>query len=599
MRRKSLVWKLFPIHFLIALLSVAVVSILAINAFGEFYYSQVERDLKVRARLVARELAEDSGLRADTDRLESFAKSLDECCGTRVTVIAPDGTVVADSEKNPERMENHADRPEFKGALAGEVGTSRRKSPTLGVTMIYAAVPVEVDGRVVMVLRTSLAASAVDAAPSITYARFAAGALLIAVLAGIASLLAARHISEPIQRMREAAQRFAGGDLQARVAVPDTEELASLAETLNSAASQLAQQLRTISQQAREQQAIMSSMREGVIAVDTDDRLILLNPAAEQLLDVEFDAVKGRVIQEAIRNPGLQQLFEKLHDAGEPLSQEIVFRGREDRIVQAVGAPLVDAEEGAPERRGDRRAGVVVVLNDITQTRKLENVRKDFVANVSHELKTPITAIKGYIEVLRQGTTAKSKEDAKFLGIVARQADRLNAIIDDLLALSKIEQSAEAREIDLAISPICPVFEAARTNCLTKAAEVDIEIESECDEHLSARINAPLLEQAITNLLDNAVKYSPRGSTVTMRAEVEGGEIALSVIDQGQGIEPEHLSRIFERFYRVDKARSRQKGGTGLGLAIVKHIVQAHGGRVTVESTPGKGSTFTIFIPAL
>lgn len=592
MPKRSLVWKLFPVLFAIAALSMLVISMLAVSMFGEFYYRQVGDDLKTRARLMSRQLADNTELREDPRRLESFAKSADQCCDTRVTVIAPDGQVLADSRDVPRNMENHSDRPEFRTALKGRVGSSRRKSPSLGISMVYAAAPVKIDDRVVMVVRTSLVADAVDAAVSLAYARFAAAALAIAVLAGLASLLAAKQISKPIRRIQQAAQRFADGDLQARAPMPDTEELASLAQTLDAAASQIVEQLRTITHQAREQQAIVSSMKEGVIAVDTQDRVILLNPAAEELLGVALDSARDRVIQEVVRNPGLQSFFQTLRESGEPSLQEITFHGVEDRVVQAAGAPLVGGDE--------RRAGVVVVLNDITQNRKLENVRKDFVANVSHELKTPITAIKGYVETLQHGAIDDPKTAGRFLETIHRQADRLNAIVDDLLALSRIEQSADAKEIELTRTSICAVLESARMNCLTSAEDerISIDIVDGCDEHLSARINAPLLEQAVTNLLDNAIKYSHKDATVVISSEAVGDEIAIRVVDHGEGIEPEDLPRIFERFYRADKARSREKGGTGLGLAIVKHIVQAHGGRTTVESTPGEGSTFTIFLPA-
>jgi two-component system phosphate regulon sensor histidine kinase PhoR len=593
-RRPSLVWRLFPVHFLTALVSVAVVSVLAVTAFSEFYYAQVERDLKIRARLVGRELAQDGDLRANRRELERFVRSLDRCCQTRITVISPTGEVLADSRREPGEMENHSDRPEFKESLKGRVGTARRRSPTLATTMIYSAAPVQVAGNTVMVVRTSLPASSVDDAPVLTYLRFAIGAVIATLFSGLISLMIARRICEPIKQMEQAAKRFASGDLQARALLPDTRELASLAETLNGAASELAQQIRTVTQQAREQQAIMSSMKECVIAVDNDHRILLLNPAAEELLGVKLDAVRQKGVQEAIRNSALQNLLGGLSTSWRPATEEITFRGSaEDRVFQAVAAPLLDADE--------QRAGVVVVLNDITQTRKLENVRRDFVANVSHELKTPITAIKGYVETLQNGAINKPKDAMRFLNVVAAQTNRLNAIIDDLLALSKVEQSTEASQIQLTRSSVCPILEAARMSCLTRAAEQDIEIdiESECYEGLCALINGPLLEQAVNNLVDNAIKYSRKGGRVAMRADAEGHEIAIRVIDHGQGIEPEDLPRIFERFYRADKARSKRQPGTGLGLAIVKHIVQAHNGRVTVESTPGKGSTFTIWLPAV
>lgn len=588
-RGMPLVWKLFPVHFLIAAVSVAVVSIWAINASDEIYHTQVSRDLAARARLVAREINSENLRPENRLQLLQIAESVDQACDTRITVVSPDGAVIADSRNDYKVMENHSDRPEIITALGGEIGSARRKSPSLGLTMMYAAVPVYVRGEVAAVLRASVAVSVIDAAPATVYARFALGAALIAVLAGAVSFAAARRITAPLAQMTEATRRFAAGERTVRVPVPDTLELGLLARTLNDTAEQIDNQLRTITQQSREQQAIMSSMKEGVLAVDTDDNLLLLNPAAEELLGIEFESARGKSIQETIRNPGLQQFLELLRESNAPLSQEIVCRGPQDRTVQAVGSPLVKSDK--------TRAGVVVVLNDITQTRRLENMRKDFVANVSHELKTPITAIKGYVEILQTGAKKNPADSARFLDTISRQTDRLNAIIDDLLALSKIEQSTDAKTVELSVDPVCPVLEAARTSCLSNDGKPDTRIEIECDEDLSARINAPLLEQAITNLLDNAIKYSDPDSVVRLTARAEGSEVVIQVIDKGQGIDAEHLPRIFERFYRVDKARSRKAGGTGLGLAIVKHIAQLHGGSVDVTSEVGCGSCFTILLP--
>jgi two-component system phosphate regulon sensor histidine kinase PhoR len=327
-------------------------------------------------------------------------------------------------------------------------------------------------------------------------------------------------------------------------------------------------------------------MKEGVIAIDNDDRLLILNPMAQRLLGVDMESVKGKTIQEAIRNVDLQKFFEKTHISPSPAHDEIVFRP--GTLMQAMGTALLDADY--------RKIGVLVVLNDITQTRNLENMRKDFVANVSHELKTPITSIKGFVETLREGAIKDPEKACDFLEIVSRQAERLDAIIDDLLALSRIEQKAESEEIEMEMGRIKDVLLAVMVNLQPKANDQNVKITLECDEDIYVKMNAPLMEQAVTNLLDNAVKYSP-GGNVTIKADRMDHEVAIRVIDTGVGIEPEHIPRLFERFYRVDKARSRKMGGTGLGLAIVKHIVQAHNGRTDVQSKPGRGSIFSIVLP--
>ncbi|MEN6355718.1 MAG: ATP-binding protein [Armatimonadota bacterium] len=585
MRRKPLLWKLFPVYFVITLVSVLLIALYASDALREFYYSQVESDLEVRTRLLAKDIGPvyTSGsihkLRYDVKRLAKTSK-------TRITVILPNGKVVADSESNPAAMENHSDRPEFREALAGKVGTARRLSPTLHFTMVYLAVPIKNGDQTTGVIRTALAATALDAAPETIYRHIFFGALLITLFAAIASLLAVKWIDNPLLRMKEAAARFAGGDFSSHIPTSDTEEFASLADTLNRMAAQLDMQVRTITQKSSEQQAILSSMKEGVIAIDNDDRLLILNPMAERLLGVDLISIKGKTIQEAIRNVYLQKFFEKAHISPAPVNDEIVFRP--GILIQAMGTALLDAN--------GMKIGVLVVLNDITQTRNLENMRKEFVANVSHELKTPITSIKGFVETLREGAIKDPEKAGDFLEIVSRQSERLDAIIDDLLALSRIEQKVESKEIEMEVSSIKDVMLAAMVSLQPKAKEQNAEIILECDEDISVRMNAPLLEQAVTNLVDNAIKYSPSGN-VTIRSERMDHEVAIRVIDTGVGIEPEHIPRLFERFYRVDKARSRKMGGTGLGLAIVKHIVQAHHGRTEVQSKPGSGSTFSIILP--
>ena len=243
------------------------------------------------------------------------------------------------------------------------------------------------------------------------------------------------------------------------------------------------------------------------------------------------------------------------------------------------------------------RIGALIVLNDVTRLRRLENIRRDFVANVSHEIKTPVTAIKGFVETLHDGSIRNSRDAERFLGIIGKHVDRLNAIIEDLLSLSRIEQDVEREEIVLEEGSIRDVLLTAIQVCEVKAASKNIRVALSCKEDLKARINPPLLEQAVVNLLDNAIKYSDSESTIRVQARKTNDQIILSVHDEGCGIGKEHSHRLFERFYRVDKARSRQLGGTGLGLAIVKHITQAHGGHVSVESTPGKGSTFSLHLP--
>jgi two-component system phosphate regulon sensor histidine kinase PhoR len=329
-------------------------------------------------------------------------------------------------------------------------------------------------------------------------------------------------------------------------------------------------------------------MIEGVLAIDARQRVLGINRAAAELLGVDLGRIIGRPLQEVVRNPDLRRFALLAIDCREPVEDDLVLHGIRDRTIRLRGTALRDASgEG----------GAVIVLNDVTDMQRLENVRRDFVANVSHELKTPVASIKGFVETLLDGAADDPADNRRFLEIIARQADRLAAIIEDLLSLSRIEQAEGTGDLPRERVAIGSVLAAAIADCEPRAAERTIAFETDCPTDLVAAVNPPLVEQALINLVDNAIKHSEPGRTIRLAAAAEDGDLLIRVRDEGCGIEPEHLPRLFERFYRVDQARSRQQGGTGLGLAIVKHIVQAHGGTVDVESTPGVGTTFTIRLP--
>ena len=411
---------------------------------------------------------------------------------------------------------------------------------------------------------------------------------MIALLAAGVSLIVSRRLSRPLEEMKRGAEHFARGELHYRLAMPASEEMAGLALALNQMAQELDERLRGITIQRNEQEAILASMVEGVLALDSDQRLLSLNQAAAEMLRIKREQAAGRSLPAAVRNLDLQKFVEQALAAGEPVEGELALP-EGGRFLQAHGTGLLDPQ--------GQRLGAVIVLHDITRLRRLETVRRDFVANVSHELKTPITSIKGYIETLQEGAIREPQEAERFLDILAKQADRLNAIVDDLLSLAKLEQEAEEAKIVLEPGPLAAVLQAAISSCAGQAEAKKISIELACAPDLQARMAAPLLEQAVLNLLDNAIKYSEPERKITVEASRSETEVLIRVRDQGWGIEKEHLPRIFERFYRVDKGRSRKLGGTGLGLSIVKHIALAHGGEVKVESRPGSGSTFTICLP--
>jgi two-component system phosphate regulon sensor histidine kinase PhoR len=354
-------------------------------------------------------------------------------------------------------------------------------------------------------------------------------------------------------------------------------------------AKELQKTLSTITEQRNELGAVLSSMAEGVLAVDMEERILGMNHAASIILECDPRRVQGRTIQEVIRHAELQRLVSTALACEGDVERDVVLYSKEERVLNGHATLLRDGE--------GTRVGVLVVLNDITRLRKLENIRKDFVANVSHEIRTPITAIKGFVETLRDGAMQNPQEAERFLGIIQNQVLRLESLVEDLLSLSRIEEETEKEAILLEEKPIREVLVGALQHCQAEADQKQIRTELSCSDDLAARINASLLEQAVANLLDNAVKYSEPGKSIWVQTDATPQEILIRVRDEGCGVEKQHLERLFERFYRVDKARSRKLGGTGLGLAIVKHIMEAHGGRVSVESQPGRGSTFTLHLP--
>ncbi|MCB0334475.1 MAG: PAS domain-containing protein, partial [Bdellovibrionales bacterium] len=369
----------------------------------------------------------------------------------------------------------------------------------------------------------------------------------------------------------------------------EPEELSSHALAMSQMASKLQSEIQDLSNQKMKLDAVLSCMKEGVIALDKDGRIISVNKAALSLLDVTESRVRGRLIEEVARNSELHEHIRWVFEHGESFRTELVLRNKKNTVLELHGAVLRDP--------GEVIIGALFVLHDVTEYKRLERMRTEFVANVSHELRTPITSIKGFVETLAEGAKHNPEELDRFLGIISRQTDRLGAIIKDLLSLAKIERSADVGDIEFVISPLKGALLSAIEVSEGKATSKDIHLLLDYDETLEIRMNPHLFEQAIINLIDNAIKYSPESGEVRINAHKEEEMLHLSVSDHGCGIPKDHLPRLFERFYRVDKARSRELGGTGLGLAIVKHIVQAHGGKVQVESTVGEGTTFTLSLP--
>ena len=417
----------------------------------------------------------------------------------------------------------------------------------------------------------------------------AAGGL---VVTGAAVLFVLR-LGSNVAQIRESAVRFASGDLRHRIEPVGSFELRDLAGSLNRMAEQLSGQIALLQQQRNEQETILQSMQVGVIAIDHKQTVLSLNRVAQLMLGLT-GAARGRRLEETTDQGPLLRFAADALGEHTDLAREFEIKSEPPLHVRAIAGNLRNAE-GEP-------VGSVIILSDITHVRRLERLRTDFAANVSHELRTPITNIKGYVETLLEEGAFDTEHAPRFLGIIARNAERLGAIIDDMLALTTLERVQAAEHIATQPTPVGPLLHAVRTHLEPDAKVKSTRVLVRLDAPLFADVNSRLAEQAITNLVANAVKYGPENNTVEVTARPDKlptgtSAVSITVADHGPGIPKEHLPRIFERVYRGDKARSRQEGGTGLGLAIAKHIALVHGGTIDAQSTVGEGSTFTIRLP--
>ena len=589
MRRQSLLWHIFLPFLGIIVLSLVLITGFVSHSLRNHFYAQTRADLANRALLMIAAIQPSLETMATGD-IQAFCDEHGLSGGIRITVILPDGRVIADSHDDPARMDIHAGRQEIAPALRGESGQAIRYSATMRHKQMYVALPIRRGDEIIGALRTAHSLSTIEEALAVVQRRLVLGGFLLAAGAAAISFGLARRISRTLRRMEHGAARFARGRLDMRLPTSTgSQEIRALAESLNAMAQQLGERIRTIEKQRNEQEAVLASMVEGVLAIDRDETILRLNQASCDLLGLNQETTPGRSLQEAVRNPGLIDLARAALAADQPVEGEIVLRRAGERHLQVHATGLLDAD--------GQRLGALLVLNDVTRLRRLETLRRDFAANVSHELRTPITAIKGFIETLTNDPPADPDAIARFLAIIDRQAARLQAIIEDLLSLSRLEQDGSTAKLKREDVLVADVLQAAVQACTAKGGGEESPVQIACPPDLRLAANPELLEQAIANLIDNAFKHSGSDRPVQIAACHENGRTLISVRDEGRGIAREHLERIFERFYRIDRARSRTLGGTGLGLAIVKHIAQAHGGEALVSSEVGKGCTFTLVLP--
>ena len=544
--------------------------------------------LTAEARLMARVVEDQIGRGTNLEALDPVVDAASREVDARVTLIAPDGRVLADSAASGtdlERVANHADRPEVQGALAGQTSRAERRSATVGTELLYAAVPVRSFGRVVGVARLSRGIGVIEEQGRALWWG-AALALALALLAtGLLSVLLSSSLGRSLEEIMEAARQYAQGNLAARIRVGRDDELGELARIINQSADQLQGRMAEIARDRGRTDAILSAMDDGVLAVDHRGTVILANPSLVRAMDLR-DAL-GRHYLEVIRQREVGSLIEAVLRAGERREAEVeLLQLRRVFTITVVPFP---GESGTPH-------GAILTFNDATERRRLEHVRRDFVANASHELRTPLTSIRGFVEALEDGAVQEPEKAQRFLGKIRTHADRMAALVEDLLELSRLESGDRAPEWEETLPS--EVVEDVMASFAGLATRKDISLRRE-DRGAPAVVTDPeRLRRVLENLVDNAVKYTPAGGRVEVTTlPGPGGSVRIEVVDNGPGIAPEHQARIFERFYRVDKARSRELGGTGLGLSIVRHLAEGMGASVSVESEPGGGSRFTVTLP--
>ena len=557
--------------------------------------AEVETSLHTRAVLMAgraTELLLRSSYRNDLplDALnrvwQPLALELGKEGSCRVTIIRRDGFVLGDSNVSLvmlQKLENHALRPEVREAFTSGFGVSRRHSSTVSHDLLYYAVTFPSQGSSYGVMRASVQLSQVEAAVSELRKSLAVGALLAMAISLLVSLVTAQIASRAARSLTESARKMAEGDLNTRIPILTKDEFGELGLALDQLARSLSQTLRELKSERDRMDGVLSRMHEGVLMLDADGRIALVNPALREMLLLPNSL--GKTPLEAIRHSDLKLLLDEVLLNNRAASREIEVAGLMPRRLLVRAAPL-GADEG----------GVFAVFFDVTEMRRLETLRRDFIANVSHELRTPVTAIRSAGETIRDIAINDPQALPRFVDIIVRNAERLGSLVDDILELSRIE----SRALRLVPEPIDV------TGMLGQAAALFRERAERKGLDLQVTADGPIplvvadrraLENVVTNLIDNAVKYCGTGAVVRIGAYPESQAVRIVVEDTGPGIEPTHLPRLFERFYRVDTGRSRELGGTGLGLSIVKHMVEAMGSQIRVESTPGVGSRFFFSLP--
>ncbi len=562
------------------------VTLLVLNFYMTRYTANREEQSVVRRLAAEAQILETETANIPPSQLEDWTRQAAQRSGARVTMVDPKGVALADSQHDPETMENHSTRPEIVAAYQHGVGTSSRHSSTVNQDLCYLALRITYQGEPGYVLRLAVPLDDVNSAVAAVRWRILWASLYAALVALAIAYYFSQSFTQRIARLRAFAEGLVGAHFSQAPLPPGDDEMGALGRSLSDTAVQLRGLVDRLSVESAQREAILASMVEGVLAVDSTLRITFANASFTRAVGGPNPIPARMQLVELVRAPELRELLNRVLSTGESIKRRMQLPAA-DRLYEVQAAPLTS---------GTAR-GAIAILHDITDLDRLERIRRDFVANVSHELRTPLTAIRGYAETLLEGALEDQENNRRFLEIIKAHAIRLNNISSDLLALSELESGRARREPEPV--SVRGAIESAMRTLEAEARLRSVSLVSGPMEDAQVLGDRLQMEQALVNLLDNAVKFNRPGGEARMEvACTDDGHVKITLADTGIGIPHDDLPRIFERFYRVDKARSRQVGGTGLGLSIVKHIVERANGTISVESQLGKGSTFTLMLPA-
>lgn len=587
MLRSRLLWKLYLGYFVLIVLTASILGGLVFWRIKEDYLEEIQSSLRTHA-LFLRDFAGHRPADESATELKDRLRTLGREMGARLTVIGADGAVRVDSHQNPAEMENQLNRPDILRARSHGLDTRPRLSELRGVPAISLALPVGEKSGIFGYVRVSMPLSAIDGRLERSGKVVLGGTITVAAVALILGLLVARRLLKPLVSMTRVAESMARGDYGQRLSISRADEIGELGNALNRMARSSQRRMETFQSDHRQLLAILGGMAEGVVAVDQNERVLHMNEAAGRILGADPSTSLGKPVWETTRIPQIPETIARTLREGTGVNTSLELRSSpRDRSIELRATPLGNGEQAS--------AGAVVVMHDISERLRVETMRQDFVANVSHELKTPVAAIQALVETILDDPEMSGRTRDRFLRKTRNQSLRLSSIVTDLLTLSRMEtEEGVSREtVDLRDTVAVPAEEAIPT-AEVKRIRLHIRVP---DRPMWITGDMEGLCLVTSNLVGNALKYTPREGEVTVSLSREGDQALLEVVDSGIGIEARHLDRIFERFYRVDAARSRELGGTGLGLSIVKRVVLAHSGTVSVESIPGRGSTFRVLLP--